>query len=73
MIHQPDQNDLAKITMTITTTWNAIKADCQKLNFEPRLNNLCDWCSYQNMCPLKGGQAPELTAQQIQKSLHIKV
>jgi putative RecB family exonuclease len=70
---QPTDNDLTQISATIISVWTAIKLDCSNLSFLPRVNPLCDWCGFQSFCSAKGGVTPELTPEQVKKSLHIAV
>lgn len=54
-----DDADLAIAEEKITSVWSAI-LDSVEAGFEPKKGPLCNWCSFQNICPAFGGVAPEM-------------
>lgn len=42
--------------------WRAIGRACDAGDFRPRPSRLCDYCSYQSMCPAHGGEPPSAAA-----------
>ena len=39
----------------IRALWNAIQRALERQSFPPRPSRLCDWCSFQGICPAFGG------------------
>jgi putative RecB family exonuclease len=43
--------DVASMTNTVQTVKGQIDESCKSGNFEARKSTLCNWCSYQKICP----------------------
>ncbi|APT92527.1 exodeoxyribonuclease V subunit beta [Corynebacterium phocae] len=39
--------------------WQKIESDGKAGDFRPKKNNLCNWCSFQHLCPAFGGTPPD--------------
>jgi putative RecB family exonuclease len=44
--------------------WSAIERACRREDFRPRPSALCNWCSFQTLCPAVGGD-PTRTAEYV--------
>ena len=55
----PTQNELLATEERIEAIWSAIARAAATGNFQPRRSRLCDWCSFQALCPAFGGTPPE--------------
>jgi len=49
------EQQLDAMERQIQALWTAIKAAIEKEAFPPRPSRLCDWCSFQGICPAFGG------------------
>lgn len=45
------QQSIASMRQTVVETNAAVKERCERGEFEPTPNKLCDWCSYKSICP----------------------
>lgn len=67
--YQPDEADLLATERKIEAVWRAIETARASGEWLPRRSRLCDWCSYQSLCPEFGGTPPPLPAARASASL----
>ena len=58
--YAPDEADLLATERKINALWQAIDRARTSGDWRPRQSKLCDWCSYQALCPVFGGTPPPL-------------
>jgi putative RecB family exonuclease len=58
--YAPDGTDLLATERKINALWQAIDRARTSGDWRPRQSRLCDWCSYQALCPVFGGTPPPL-------------
>jgi putative RecB family exonuclease len=56
----PDERDLIATERKVEAIWQAIRRAEESGDWRPRRSRLCDWCSYQSICPEFGGTPPPL-------------
>jgi putative RecB family exonuclease len=56
----PDEHDLLATERKVEAIWRAIRLAEESGDWRPRRSRLCDWCSYQSVCPEFGGTPPPL-------------
>ena len=56
----PDERDLIATERKVEAIWQAIRRAEESGDWRPRRSRLCDWCSYQAICPEFGGTPPPL-------------
>jgi len=56
----PDEHDLLATERKVEAIWRAIRIAEESGDWRPRRSKLCDWCSYQAVCPEFGGTPPPL-------------
>ena len=61
--YAPDEADLLATERKINALWQAIDRARTSGDWRPRQSRLCEWCSYQALCPVFGGTPPPLPAQ----------
>ncbi len=61
--YAPDEADLLATERKINALWQAIDRARTSGDWRPRPSKLCDWCSYQALCPVYGGTPPPLPGQ----------
>jgi putative RecB family exonuclease len=54
----PTSRELDTVRLRISVIWDQIQAMIQAQDFPPVKGPLCGWCSFQDQCPLFGGQVP---------------
>ncbi|AWB81898.1 exodeoxyribonuclease V subunit beta [Corynebacterium yudongzhengii] len=54
----PSREELEYFERDLRDIWAKIEADGKSGNFRPRTSKLCDWCSFQALCPEFGGTPP---------------
>jgi putative RecB family exonuclease len=54
----PDPDELARFERTLIALWTAISKARDKQSFVATPSRLCNWCSYQSLCPAYGGTPP---------------
>jgi putative RecB family exonuclease len=57
----PSEQALRGLRQRATAVWSAIERACASEDFRPKPSRLCDWCSFQALCPAFGG-SPDLAA-----------
>jgi putative RecB family exonuclease len=58
--YAPDEADLLATERKINALWQAIDRAQLSGDWRPRQSRLCEWCSYQALCPVFGGTPPPL-------------
>ena len=58
--YEPDEADLLATERKVRALWLAIRAAAERGDWRPHRSRLCDWCSYQALCPEFGGTPPPL-------------
>ncbi len=61
--YAPDEADLLATERKINALWQAIDRARTSGDWRPHQSKLCDWCSYQALCPVFGGTPPPLPDQ----------
>ncbi len=61
--YAPDEADLQATERKINALWQAIDRARTSGDWRPRQSRLCDWCSFQALCPVYGGTPPPLPDQ----------
>jgi putative RecB family exonuclease len=56
----PDEHDLLATERKVEAIWRAIRTAEEAGDWRPRRSKLCDWCSFQALCPEFGGTPPPL-------------
>lgn len=56
--YTPDEAELVAFERGVVALWQAIQRATETGNFPPRRSRLCDWCSFQALCPEFGGTVP---------------
>src|SRR3954466_7633929 len=51
----PDEADLRATERKVEAVWRAIRLAEESGDWRPRRTRLCDWCSFQALCPAFGG------------------
>lgn len=57
-----DPSDLEIATETIERVWSQI-LESLETEFAPKKSKLCDWCSFQSICPAFGGETPAMPSE----------
>ncbi len=68
----PEQSDMSNFEAELMALWEKIAADARSGNFAPKRGPLCNWCSYQPMCPLFGGNPEPPSAEGLQRLLSMR-
>jgi putative RecB family exonuclease len=58
--YEPDEADLRATERKVEAVWAAIRLAQETGDWQPSPSRLCDWCSYHQFCPTKGGTIPPL-------------
>ncbi|HEX6148366.1 RecB family exonuclease [Nocardioides sp.] len=56
----PDEQDLLATERKVEAIWQAIARATESGDWRPNRSRLCDWCSFQALCPEFGGTPPPL-------------
>jgi putative RecB family exonuclease len=54
----PDAVELERFERTLLALWEAIERATEAREFRAQPSRLCNWCSYQALCPAYGGTPP---------------
>jgi putative RecB family exonuclease len=66
--YAPDEADLLATERKINALWHAIDRAQMSGDWRPRQSRLCEWCSYQTLCPVFGGTPTPLPAPPLPES-----
>ncbi len=58
--YEPDEDDLLATERKVEAVWAAIRLAEETGDWQPSPSRLCDWCSFHEFCPTKGGTVPPL-------------
>ena len=58
--YEPDEDDLRATERKVEAVWRAIRLAQETGDWRPSPSRLCDWCSFHQYCPTKGGTIPPL-------------
>lgn len=58
--YEPDEDDLRATERKVEALWTAIQLAHETGDWQPSPSRLCDWCSFHQFCPTKGGTVPPL-------------
>ena len=58
--YEPDEADLRATERKVEAVWAAIRRAQESGDWQPSPSRLCDWCSFHEFCPTKGGVVPPL-------------
>ena len=72
LTHDPEEAELVALERELDELWGTIAATARSGDFAPRTSRLCDWCSFQTLCPAFGGQSPELPADGVAHLLSVR-
>ncbi len=61
----PEESDLLATERKVEAIWAAIRNAELTGDWRPHRSRLCDWCSFQSLCPEFGGEIPPLPIFQI--------
>lgn len=61
--YRPEAEELRRFERTLLALWRAIQTATAARTFRPTPSRLCDWCSYQHLCPAFGGTPPPFPEQ----------
>jgi putative RecB family exonuclease len=70
LTYSPDAEELERFEKTVQAIWKAIAQASLTGDFRPSPSRLCDWCSFQQLCPAKGGTPPPFPADALASALH---
>lgn len=58
--NEPTPEELDSARSKIISVWDDIRRNAERDEWRPKTSKLCDWCSFQSVCPAFGGTAPDL-------------
>ncbi|MEV6108137.1 PD-(D/E)XK nuclease family protein [Streptomyces sp. NPDC051940] len=58
LTYDPDEGDLRGVERKLHALWRAIEAATASGDWRPRTGPLCNYCSFQELCPAYGGTPP---------------
>ena len=56
----PDEQDLRSLERNLKAVWAAVVRAAETGDFRPRTSRLCNWCDFQEFCPVFGGTPPPM-------------
>lgn len=68
----PTDEDLAAVEHEIRELWREIQYAATKGDFRPRRSKLCNWCSFQALCPEFGGTPPPLDPDAVEAATGVR-
>lgn len=71
VVMRPTEADLDQIQHEIRELWDDILGAARSGTFRTRKSKLCGWCSFQDICPEFGGQAPDLDPAAVERAFGV--
>lgn len=68
----PTDADMVDIRADVAQLWERIESAARQRRFVPTKNPLCNWCHVQSMCPIFGGQVPDIPEEGIERVLSMR-
>ncbi len=68
----PTDEDIAAIEHEVRALWDEICDAARRGTFRPRRGPLCGWCSFQELCPEFGHDAPELDPDAVERAIGVR-
>lgn len=72
LTHDPLEAEIAGAAREIDALWEQIEATARSGDFRSRETPLCGWCHFHRLCPAKGGVAPEIPAEGVERLLQAR-
>ena len=72
LTHDPVEEELVATEAEIDELWRTIEASARAAEFAPKPGPLCPWCHFQSLCPAKGGVAPQVPGEGIDRLLQVR-
>lgn len=63
--YEPDEDDLRATERKVEAIFRAITLARETGDWQPSPSRLCDWCSFHQQCPAKGGTLPPLPSPEV--------
>ena len=58
LVHDPTSREIEETRETVRGVWQEMKRANARAEWEARPSRLCDWCSYQQLCPAQSSHLP---------------
>jgi putative RecB family exonuclease len=58
--YSPDERELVVFERNLQALWTAVRRATDTGDWRPKRSKLCDWCSFQSLCPEFGGTPPDI-------------
>ena len=71
IVMRPTAQDLEQVEHEIRELWDDILNAARSGEFRTRKSKLCGWCSFQEICPEFGGQAPPLDPNAVKRTFGV--
>lgn len=55
IVSVPTDQSIKGMERKVGAIWKAVEQACDREDFRPHPSKLCDWCSFQSLCPAFGG------------------
>lgn len=72
VVLRPTDQDLELVEHEIRELWDDILMSARTGTFRTKKSKLCGWCSFQDICPEFGGQAPPLDPAAVKKTFGVE-
>lgn len=63
LTYDPAHADVSAMSYELDSLWSAIEERMDSGEFEARRGPLCNWCAFQQYCPIFGGKTPAMSAE----------
>lgn len=68
----PLPEELVAFEQEVVGLWKTIEQAATHASFDPVRTKLCDWCSFQQLCPVFGGSPPPAPAEGLEQLLAVR-
>jgi putative RecB family exonuclease len=55
IVAEPSEQSTRGLARRLEAVWHAVETACEREDFRPRPSPRCDWCAFQQWCPVFGG------------------
>ena len=70
--HEPTEAEMVTLEARVRSIWASVQEAARTGQWLPRTSALCDWCSFQALCPAFGGTAPQADDDAVERATGVK-
>lgn len=70
--HEPTEAEMHTLEARVRSLWSTIQETARTGSWQPRQSPLCEWCSFQELCPVFGGTPPATDDDAVERATGVR-